>query len=587
MAGRSLASIHKNRSAELDAILASWESQYRRRALSQALPRTLTASLFISLALGIAAYARFRWPARDLALMSLAVCGLSVLVHVCYVWLFPRSRSVRARYFDLEFGLKERVSTALELLEGRIQARPAIESAQIDDALAQARQIDARRRIRLDFRRREWTAMLILLVAVLMMIFVPLLVGQDPIAAGISPAAEAAREDVREMIETIAADADLDDIDRGVILNALEIALERLQEEDISDEEAFAAMSQLEAQIEDIENALQDLIDLDQSSLEAAMDALEDYLPPADGQERASAAESAQEPPREADELAQALNQLGQAAQEMSPEEARAAAEALQQAAQELAQTNPVLSEQLQEMAAALESSDSQGLQEELNQAQEQLQQAQQARQETQNAQQLLQEQAEQAEAAANEIARQQSQQQGETESSDRGQQQGGQPSGEQADAARPGDNQGNRPASQNMPGASENVTGEQDSDTAGQGAGEGRPSNTSLPGSGGEDQGARTDNQTTGIGEIEYAAIYSPTGIEGGGADDIRLETDASDQTVAEGDFDDNPLGESRVSYDTVFSDYQNAANRALESDYVPLGLRDVVRDYFTSLEP
>ena len=54
----------------------------------------------------------------------------------------------------------------------------------------------------------------------------------------------------------------------------------------------------------------------------------------------------------------------------------------------------------------------------------------------------------------------------------------------------------------------------------------------------------------------------------------------------VAE-DFDDNPLGESRVSYDAVFSDYQNAANRALESDYVPLGLRDVVRDYFTSLEP
>ena len=40
-------------------------------------------------------------------------------------------------------------------------------------------------------------------------------------------------------------------------------------------------------------------------------------------------------------------------------------------------------------------------------------------------------------------------------------------------------------------------------------------------------------------------------------------------------------------MSYDTVFSDYQNAANRALESDYVPLGLRDVVREYFTSLEP
>jgi hypothetical protein len=40
-------------------------------------------------------------------------------------------------------------------------------------------------------------------------------------------------------------------------------------------------------------------------------------------------------------------------------------------------------------------------------------------------------------------------------------------------------------------------------------------------------------------------------------------------------------------VTYDTVFNAYQDAANRALESDYVPLGLRDVVYDYFTSLEP
>lgn len=589
MASRSLASMDKGESAELDAILASWESHYRRRALSRALPRTLMAALVISLVLGIAAYARFRWSAGDLALMSLVVCGIGVVVHLCYVWLFPRPRPVRARYFDLEFGLKERVSTAFELLEGRIQARPEIESAQIADALAQARRVDARSRIRLDFRRREWAGLLVLLAAVALMILAPLVAGPEPISVGASPAVEAAQEDLREMIEAIAADTDLEDIDRGALLNALEIALERLQEEDISDEEAFAAMSQLEAQIEDIENGLQDLLDLDQSSLAAAMDALEDYGPLGEGQERADVLESDQESARrDADELAQALNQLGQAAQDMSPEEARAAAEALQQAAQEMAPANPELSEQLQEMAAALESNDSQDLQEQLNQAQEEMQQAQQARQEMQNAQLLLQEQAEQAEGAANEIARQQTNpQQGEAAASDRGQQQGGQPSDEQADAARPSDSQGNRPASQNMPGASENVTSEQDSDTAGSGAGEGRPSNTSLPGSGGEDQGARTDNETSGIGEINYAAIYSPTGIEGGGGDDIRLETDASDQTLGEGDFDDNPLGESRVSYDTVFSDYQNAANRALESAYVPLGLRDVVRDYFTSLEP
>ena len=47
---------------------------------------------------------------------------------------------------------------------------------------------------------------------------------------------------------------DLDDIDRRELLDALEVALERLEEEDISEEEAFAAMSQLSAEIEEIEN---------------------------------------------------------------------------------------------------------------------------------------------------------------------------------------------------------------------------------------------------------------------------------------------------------------------------------------------
>ena len=587
MASRSAASIHKGQSAELDRILASWENQYERRLLSKTLPRAMIAALFISLMAGIIAYTQFRWLAKDFALMALVICGVSVLVNLLYTLLFPRPRHIRARYFDIEFGLKERVSTALELLEGRIQTGAEIESAQIADALAQARQIDARDSITLDFRRGEWLTLLVLLVVVLLMILVPLLVGQDLTAAGPSPAVQAAQDDVREMIETIATDTELEDVDREALLNALEIALERLQEEDISDEEAFAAMSQLESQIEDVQNALQELIDLDQSSLEGAADALADFMPLADRGESDNAQEQA---PPNWDELSQALAELAQETQSMTPEEAQAAAEALQQAAQELAQSNPELSEQLQDMAAALQSDDSQSLQEQLQQAQEQLQQNQQAQQASENTQQMLQDQAEQAEQAANEIARQQqanAPQEGEPETSTSGQQQGEQPGGEQASAARPGDNQGNQPAARNMPGVGESIPSERDSNTVGQGAGEGQASNTSLPGGGGEDEGARTDNRTTGAGEIRYEAIYNPTGIEGGGASEIQLETDASDQTLAEGNFDDNPLGESRVSYDTVFSDYENAAHRALESDYVPLGLRDVVRDYFTSLEP
>ena len=172
-------------------------------------------------------------------------------------------------------------------------------------------------------------------------------------------------------------------------------------------------------------------------------------------------------------------------------------------------------------------------------------------------------------------------------DSAESGQQAGGQPAEGQANEAESGNRQGNRQLDENRQGGGEMASLARDSRASGAGAGEGEASNRSLPGSGGDDQGATTDNRTTGAGRIEYEALYSPHGISGGGREEIRLRADPGDQSIGEGDFDDNPLGEARVSYDTVFSDYQQAANRALESDYVPLGLRDVVREYFTSLQP
>ena len=47
---------------------------------------------------------------------------------------------------------------------------------------------------------------------------------------------------------------------------------------------------------------------------------------------------------------------------------------------------------------------------------------------------------------------------------------------------------------------------------------------------------------------------------------------------------FDDE---RSVVPYTRVFGDYRDAAYEALDRDYVPLGLKGFVRDYFSSLEP
>ena len=443
--------------------------------------------------------------------------------------------------------------------------------------------------IQLDFRPRELAALFVLALAMVGLVLLPAIAGDDFIADAPSAAVEAAQEDLLEMIETAAKDTNLDDVDRQDLLEALWMwRLERLQEEDISEEEAFAALSQLQEQLEEIENRLQDTVELDQSALEAALEALEDFIPPAETEDENPQAASDSSALDSLEDLSQAMEQMAQEAAQMSPEMQQALAEALERAADELGDTNSELSQQMDAMAESLQEGSTDELQEQLDAAQEALAQEQDQQQQNENAQALLQEQVERADDAALSIAEQsQDGQQSRANPSQQGEPRASQPGDQQPESARPGANRGNQEPQRNQPGVGQPQNRNQDSRAAGAGAGDSAPSNQSLPGSAGEDQGADTGNNPTGNRTIEYEALYSPSGIGGGGQEEIKLETDANDTVVAEGDFDDNPIGESRVTYDTVFSDYQNAANRALESDYVPLGLRDVVRDYFTSLEP
>ena len=44
---------------------------------------------------------------------------------------------------------------------------------------------------------------------------------------------------------------------------------------------------------------------------------------------------------------------------------------------------------------------------------------------------------------------------------------------------------------------------------------------------------------------------------------------------------------GRANVPYREVYADYAEQAGAALEGSYIPLGLKQYVRDYFSSLEP
>jgi len=44
---------------------------------------------------------------------------------------------------------------------------------------------------------------------------------------------------------------------------------------------------------------------------------------------------------------------------------------------------------------------------------------------------------------------------------------------------------------------------------------------------------------------------------------------------------------GQAAVPYRQVYADYATQAAAALESSYIPLGMKQYVRDYFSALEP
>ncbi len=44
---------------------------------------------------------------------------------------------------------------------------------------------------------------------------------------------------------------------------------------------------------------------------------------------------------------------------------------------------------------------------------------------------------------------------------------------------------------------------------------------------------------------------------------------------------------GRANVPYREVYADYAAQAGAALEGSYIPLGMKQYVRDYFSSLEP
>jgi hypothetical protein len=94
------------------------------------------------------------------------------------------------------------------------------------------------------------------------------------------------------------------------------------------------------------------------------------------------------------------------------------------------------------------------------------------------------------------------------------------------------------------------------------------------------------THSEDAGTG-APYDELYVPERIDGDG-EGVELPREDEDGVPIGTSPGGPPTGEqARVSYREIYSDYAEEAGAALERDYVPLGMKQYVRDYFSALEP
>jgi tetratricopeptide (TPR) repeat protein len=130
------------------------------------------------------------------------------------------------------------------------------------------------------------------------------------------------------------------------------------------------------------------------------------------------------------------------------------------------------------------------------------------------------------------------------------------------------------------------------------QGEGQGGGAGREDPDSGADgllaEQGApgemSTDNGPNEGRTGEYESIYAPLHLGGEGGPLVNPDPQGAEEGVPIGTTPADPNREpnaSQVPYNQVYGQYNEAASRALDDSYIPLGMKSYVRNYFGALEP
>ena len=612
-------SLTSNRAVLLE-IVRRWDRRDRAQQSVRWLPRAALPGL--ALGVGLALIARFRpfLLAETIAVITLALTLAGMAAALAVIWLRRHAPIQTARQFDVLFGLGERVSTALELLDGRIHTQPELAARQLEDARLTAREVRPRDQMPLRAGTAELLALLALGAALVLLLALPnpqseaLALAATQNAAGQAAIDEAA-ETVRDLTEQVAADPNLNEAERQQLLQVLDESARTLNDPGVSPEEAFAEMGEVQNAFQQVSGLIEQRLSENARAMQDASEALREVAPPGEGANLSNIERM----------LAQ-MEAMRELAEQMGGQPQPGMGEAMQQAGEALSQNgDPTLQQAgnaMQQAGDAMQNGDQSGAQQALSDAQNALEQAGQQQSGQQQAQQSAQQGAQQAQQAGEQVSQaQQSQQQAmpgqQGQQGEQGQQgsQGEGQQGQQGQTGQSGQNQqqgqgegesqgqtgqAQQGASGQQDGGQQQGQGSQSADA--QGDQPGALSGTALQSqgagagdnAGGEAQASpgsgpiQANNNPDGLGQSAFEPIYAPSRIGGEpGSEQLFLEPDSDEGEIVEGEFAPNPNGAATVPYNQVFRAFADAAFRNLDTGYVPLGLRDVVRNYFTALEP
>jgi len=508
-----------------------------QRALTWAM-RGFALALALSLLIGgVGLYQAKLLKQEFLALIISFTVVLPVLFGVvAYLWKIESIKA--ARYFDHAFHLEERVSTALELQDenhsvGMIQK-------QLDDALNATREIKPSRDLPLHLKKID----IALAVFFVLLIGTLWFRGETLFAAAsqqrkVEQAIAAEQTKIEEIIKEINANEGLTDAQKQALAKPLNEALSGLKENPsvegavstlVSTSEKLKAMSSEQAgqSMQALKEAGGSLASQEGTPLESV------------GKDLANG------------NFANAATDLANMdLSKLSPAELQQLANQLDTMASSLASTNPQLAQELANAAQAIRSGDLANAQQAMTNASTQLAHASQQITASQMANQAsgqLQQGAGQVLAAGG----------------------GTQPS--QANASTQG--QGNQQSGQNNGGGG-----------SGSGSGSAPQSNSSGP-----EAGSSPIPQNNGAGnggESAYQQIYAPSLLGGVGGDTLGLPTSGEDGDVVGKSPTTAEDGKSLVPYTEVYSQYNQFNRKAVENGEVPTQFMDVIRSYFSSIQP